>query len=369
MAEASGREAKTLHRLLESSFIAEDSRKQSFNRNDENPLETDALIVDEVSMMDISLAQSLLKAVAAGTRLVLVGDVDQLPSVGPGNVLKDIIASGCVRVVRLTEIFRQAQESAIIMNAHRINHGEYPVLNEQRNGNDFFFVRRNTIDDVQHTLLDLVTERLPKFNGMDKLADIQVLTPMRKSALGVYNLNALLQQRLNPPALNKKEREYRSVIFREGDKVMQIKNNYATAWKSYDEQGNRTDEGEGVFNGDCGVIKQIDEQDELVTVLFDDNRQVEYDFSQMDELELAYAITIHKSQGSEYRAVVIPIHSGPPMLLNRNLLYTAVTRARELVVLVGSHETLYRMVDNNQETNRYTALAGRLTKVFEILNA
>jgi exodeoxyribonuclease V alpha subunit len=361
MTEATGHEAGTLHRLLESTFIAEDARRQAFNKNEDNPIETDVLIVDEVSMMDILLAQSLLKAVARGTRLILVGDVDQLPSVGPGNVLKDIIHSGCVPVVRLEEIFRQAQESAIVMNAHRINHGEYPVLNEKNN--DFFFVRRGSIDDVQNAILELVTTRLPAFKDID-ISDIQVLTPMRKSALGVASLNTVLQHRLNPPHPKKKEREYRSLIFREGDKVMQIKNNYATSWKAYDKSGRRTDEGEGVYNGDCGIIKHIDEQNERVTVLFDDSRQVEYDFSQLDELELAYAITIHKSQGSEYRAVVIPVHSGPPMLLSRNLLYTAVTRARELAVLVGLNETLYRMVDNNREVNRYTALAKRLRVMF-----
>jgi exodeoxyribonuclease V alpha subunit len=362
MTEATGEEAKTIHRLLETTFIPEDSRRQTFNRNEENPLETDVLIVDEASMIDILLMQSLLKAIAPGTRLVLVGDVDQLPSVGPGNVLKDIIASGCLPVARLTDIFRQAQESAIIMNAHRINRGEYPVLNEKHK--DFFFVRRQNPDGVLNTILELITTRLPNYMPLDILQDIQVLTPMRKSSLGVAGLNAVLQQKLNPPSSEKKEREFRNMIFREGDKVMQLKNNYDISWRSFDARGNRTDEGEGVFNGDCGTVKAIDETNEIVTVLFDDNRQIDYDFSQLEELELAYAVTIHKSQGSEYKVVVIPVHSGPPMLLSRNLLYTAVTRAKELAVLVGIPETLYRMVDNNREVNRCTALAGRIRKVF-----
>jgi exodeoxyribonuclease V alpha subunit len=357
MAEATGREARTIHRLLETTFLAEDARRQTFNRNEENPLETDAVIVDETSMVDILLMQHLLKAIPPGARLILVGDVDQLPSVGPGNVLKDMISGGTLPVARLTEIFRQAQESAIIMNAHRINRGEYPLLNEKNR--DFFFLRRNRSEDIAETLADLLTRRLPKYlNGTS--AGIQVLTPMRKSALGVAGLNQLLQRRLNPPSPDKKEREYRSVIFREGDKVMQIKNNYDASWVVLNERNQRTDEGEGVFNGDCGVIAEIDEANEIITVQFDDNRRVEYDFTRLEELELAYAVTIHKSQGSEYPAVVIPLFSGPPMLLSRNLLYTAVTRARSLAVIVGLPETLYRLVDTNREVNRYTSLARRL---------
>jgi exodeoxyribonuclease V alpha subunit len=277
-------------------------------------------------------------------------------------VLKDLIASGCLAVARLTEIFRQAQESAIVMNAHRINRGEYPALNEK--GGDFFFLRRESVESVLNTLLDLVARRLPKY--LSGGGGIQILTPMRKSELGVASLNKILQQRLNPPSPGKKEREYRSVIFREGDKVMQVKNNYDVSWKAYDEDGRRAnDEGEGVFNGDCGQIVSIDEAGELIAVQFDDNRRVDYDFSRLDELELAYAVTIHKSQGSEYQAVVIPLLSGPPMLLSRNLLYTAVTRARELAVIVGVPETLYRMVDNNREVNRYTSLARRLQRMRE----
>ncbi|MCL2499859.1 MAG: ATP-dependent RecD-like DNA helicase [Defluviitaleaceae bacterium] len=404
MTEATGREARTIHRMLEVSFISPDSRRMVFNKNDENPLECDVLIVDEASMMDILLMSNLLKAVAVGTRLILVGDVDQLPSVGPGNVLKDVINSGSVEVVRLTEIFRQAQESAIIMNAHRINQGQYPEINQREK--DFFFVKRNRPEDVAETLLDLVTNRLPAFMKLDIKNDIQILTPMRKTPLGVQRLNILLQARLNPPAPHKKERESGTTIFREGDKVMQIRNNYDAAWEqiAYDTpitrrgtggmpqgaslpagatftepQGKRSperlipsapprviDRGVGIYNGDMGVITEIDEDAGCMTVLFDDNRRVEYEFSQLDDLELAYAVTVHKSQGSEYKVVVIPIFGGPPMLLSRNLLYTAVTRARELAVLVGLPETMHRMVDNDKVMARHTALARRLRELYEI---
>ena len=356
MTEATGQEAKTLHRLLESTHTPNDSRSQAFQRNEDNPLETDVLIVDEASMVDITLMQSLLKGIAPGTRLIMVGDVNQLPSVGPGNVLKDIIAGGSVKVVRLTEIFRQSQESAIIMNAHKINRGEYPLLNER--DKDFFFVKRTRHEDIQAALLELVSKRLPDYIG--KETDIQILTPMRKSALGATLLNPMLQAHLNPPSADKKEREFRQIIFREGDKVMQIRNNYQMQWKIFNEDGRRADEGEGVFNGDCGIIIKINDDSEVVTVLFDDNKQVDYDFSQLDEIELAYAITIHKSQGSEYGAVVIPIHTGPEMLFNRNLLYTAITRAKKLCVIVGLPEALYRMVDNNREVERHTALWYRM---------
>jgi len=358
MSEATGRESKTVHRLLEVTYISEDSRRQVFNKNEDDPLETDVLIVDEASMLDIILAHSLLKAVTEGTRLILVGDVDQLPSVGAGNVLKDIITSDAVAVVRLTEIFRQAAESAIITNAHKINQGKYPELNQK--DNDFFFVKRSQQEDVVGAVLDLVTKRLPEYIGCESFHDIQVLTPMRKSALGVSGLNGLLQARLNPPGNGKKEREFGQTIFREGDKVMQIRNNYDATWAVFDKDGYLDAEGEGVFNGDMGIIESIDEDGGSLTVLFDDNRQVVYDFTQLEELELAYAVTVHKSQGSEYRAVVMPVFSGPPMLLTRNLLYTAVTRAKELCVLVGIPESLHRMVDNNRITTRMTALARRL---------
>ncbi|MCL2577591.1 MAG: ATP-dependent RecD-like DNA helicase [Defluviitaleaceae bacterium] len=364
MSEATGREAKTIHRLLEVEFMSEYSRRQTFRKNEESPLETDVLIVDESSMIDIILMKSLLDAIAEGTRLILVGDVDQLPSVGAGNVLKDLINSGCLPVARLTEVFRQAAESAIITNAHRINKGEYPALNNKEK--DFFFMPRQNPDDVTRTILDLITNRLPAYKNFDSLHDIQVLTPMRKSVLGVTQLNAVLQANLNPPSPKKREREYGTVIFREGDKVMQIRNNYDATWESFSARGERMDFGEGVFNGDMGIIRAIDDEDGL-TVLFDDNRRVNYSFSQLDELELAYAVTVHKSQGSEYRVVIIPIVSGPPMLLTRNLLYTAVTRARELAVIIGSSETMHRMVDNNRVTNRYTALARRLKDMYETI--
>ncbi|MCL2016842.1 MAG: ATP-dependent RecD-like DNA helicase [Defluviitaleaceae bacterium] len=356
IAETTNHEAKTIHRLLEPMFSL-DSR-QTFQRDEDNPLETDVLIVDEASMIDIFLMNSLLKALTPGTRLIMVGDVDQLPPVGPGNVLKDIIASGCIKVVRLTEIFRQMQDSAIIMNAHKINSGKYPALNERNN--DFFFIKRTDQQNVIAEILDLVSERLPKYISGNSM-DIQVLTPMRKSNLGAFRINQFLQNHLNPPAAHKREMEYRQVIFRENDKVMHIKNNYELAWEIKNADNTLHEEGSGVFNGDTGKITQI--TNSSLTVLFDDNRQVVYDITQISELELAYAITVHKSQGSEYAAVVIPIHSGPDMLFNRNLLYTAVTRAKKLCVIVGIPETLHKMVDNNQEVLRYTRLSHRIRAV------
>lgn len=354
MSEATGREAQTIHRLLEIEFIQEDSKKQSFTRNEENPIDTDVLIVDEMSMVDVVLMNALLKAMIPGQHLILVGDADQLPSVGAGNVLKDIINSQRIKVVRLTQVFRQAQESAIIMNAHRINQGEYPISNQK--DTDFFFMQRSNQNEAVDTLLELATQRLPKFQKCDPLRDIQILAPMRKGVLGVQELNKSLQDALNPPHPSKVEKEFRTGIFRTGDKVMQIKNNYNTPWKIYSDAGIKYDEGVGVFNGDCGIIQEIDHSRELITVVFDDQKTVEYDYGQLDELELAYAVTIHKSQGSEYPVVILPIHSGPPMLLNRNLLYTAVTRAKELVVIVGLRETVNKMVDNNKEIERFSSL-------------
>lgn len=354
MSEATGREAQTIHRLLEIEFIQEDSKKQSFTRNEENPIDTDVLIVDEMSMVDVVLMNALLKAMIPGQHLILVGDADQLPSVGAGNVLKDIINSQRIKVVRLTQVFRQAQESAIIMNAHRINQGEYPISNQK--DTDFFFMQRSNQNEAVDTLLELATQRLPKFQKCDPLRDIQILAPMRKGVLGVQELNKSLQDALNPPHPSKVEKEFRTGIFRAGDKVMQIKNNYNTPWKIYSDAGIKYDEGVGVFNGDCGIIQEIDHSRELITVVFDDQKTVEYDYGQLDELELAYAVTIHKSQGSEYPVVILPIHSGPPMLLNRNLLYTAVTRAKELVVIVGLRETVNKMVDNNKEIERFSSL-------------
>ena len=362
MSEATGIEAQTLHRLLEINYMREDSNKQMFSKNEENPLEADVIIVDEMSMVDVTLMHALLKAVVEGQRLVLIGDADQLPSVGAGNVLKDIIKSQRVPVVRLMQIFRQATQSAIIMNAHRINKGEYPIANEE--GTDFFFMKRSVQEEVKDTIIELITKRLPKYQGFDSLKDIQILAPMRKGLIGVGELNRVVQAALNPHHHLKPEKEYRGSIFREGDKVMQIKNNYNTPWKVYSGLGMPIDEGVGIFNGDCGLITRINEETELITVTFDDQKVVEYEFNQLDELELAYAVTIHKSQGSEYPAVIIPIHSGPPMLLNRNLLYTAITRAKKLVVAVGLKETIERMVDNNKEIERYSSLAVHLTQLY-----
>lgn len=361
MSEATGMEAKTIHRLLGINFLSDDSNRQAFEKNEDNPIEADVIIIDESSMVDINLMFNLLKAISIGTRLILVGDVDQLPSVGPGNVLKDIINSNCIKVVCLEEIFRQAQESAIIMNAHRINKGEYPKLNEKNK--DFFFVKRSSIDDVVNGILDLAINRLPNYIKCDTLKDIQILTPMRKSAIGALNLNQTLQETLNPKSEDKKEYQFRSITFREGDKVMQIKNNYNMKWSVYNNRNIKEEEGMGVFNGDEGLIKGINLSSETITVCFDDGKVVNYDFSQLDELELSYAITIHKSQGSEYKVVIIPVHSGPPMLLSKNLLYTAVTRAKSLAVLIGIEDTLYRMVDNNREVSRNSFLSERIIKL------
>ncbi len=364
MTEATGVEAQTIHRLLGTAFLGEDTRRQVFDHNEDNPLEADVIIIDEVSMVDLLLMHALLRATPSGTRMIFVGDMDQLPSVGAGNVLKDMIDSERLPVVRLQHIFRQAQESAIIMNAHRINAGEMPIANEK--GTDFFFMRRTFAEEAVATIQELVLSRLPKFTGCDGLQDMQILTPMRKGALGVQNLNHVLQQSLNPPAPDKQEKEYRQIIFREGDKVMQIKNNYNVAWRMYTGT-KRTDEGVGIYNGDAGRIQSIDEQNETICIVFDDGKVVDYDFSQLDELELAYAITIHKSQGSEYPVVIIPVHSGPPMLMTRNLLYTAVTRAKQLVVLVGTQEMVASMVHNDKEVARHTGLVQRLRHLYDFM--
>ncbi|MGL4789805.1 MAG: SF1B family DNA helicase RecD2, partial [Anaerotignaceae bacterium] len=365
MTEATGKPAQTIHRILGIKTMSEDSRNQQFQKDEDEPIEADVIIIDESSMVDILLMNSLLKAVASGTRLILVGDVDQLPSVGAGNVLKDIIKSQVVKVVKLNEIFRQAQESAIITNAHRINQGLTPEINQK--AKDFFFVKRGTIDDVTTAIQDLLIKRLPNFTGCDPLSEMQVLTPMRKGPLGVQELNKVLQATLNPPDRYKKEKEYRTNIFRQGDKVMQIKNNYNLAWRMINSRGKVIEEDLGVFNGDCGIVLDINEGAEELTVVFDD-RHVKYDFTQLDELELAYAVTIHKSQGSEYPVVIMPVHSGPPMLLSRNLLYTAVTRAKNLVVLVGIQETMNRMVNNNREFNRHSSLHHRLSSLSNFMN-
>lgn len=366
MTEATGMEAQTIHRLLGINFVNEDSRRQTYDRNEENPIEADVLIIDESSMVDILLMHALLRAVASGTRVIFVGDVDQLPSVGAGNVLKDMIRSERLEVIRLDQIFRQAQESAIIMNAHRINQGEELMLNDKEK--DFFFMKRAYSEDVVQAIVELVSKRLPSFMKCDQKQDIQVLTPMRKSPFGVQNLNLVLQKALNSPSNEKKEKEYRNTTFRVGDKVMQIKNNYNMAWKIYNANGKVEDEGVGVFNGDQGTVTDIDDDAETMEVTFEDHKTVDYDFTQLDELELAYAITIHKSQGSEYPVVVIPIHSGPPMLMTRNLLYTAVTRAKKLVVLVGLSRTVSNMIANNREVNRYSSLAYRIQNLYDFMH-
>ncbi|MCJ7856909.1 ATP-dependent RecD-like DNA helicase [Lachnospiraceae bacterium NSJ-143] len=365
MTEATGHDAQTIHRILGITYVNDDSRHQTFDKNEDDPIDADVIIIDESSMVDILLMSNLLKAIKAGTKLILVGDVDQLPSVGAGNVLKDIIQSGVIEVVRLTEVFRQARESAIIMNAHRINSGQMPVLNEK--DKDFFLVRRSNSVEALKTVKELITKRLPAFSGCDPFNDMQVLTPMRKGQLGVYELNKYLQETLNPPEKGKPEKAFKNFILRQGDKVMQIKNNYNIEWKLY-ENNRQTDAGLGVFNGDCGIIEKIDNDDETITVLFDDGKKVVYDFIQLDEIELAYAVTIHKSQGSEYPVVIIPLISGPPMLLSRNLLYTAVTRARTLAVIVGLSDTIRRMVDNNREINRYSTLDLRIKNIYDFIN-
>lgn len=357
MSETTGFEARTVHRMLELSGGAEGGA--GFERNEQNPLETDVIIIDEMSMVDITLMHSLLKAIAVGTRLILVGDVNQLPSVGPGSVLKDIIRSNTCNVVRLTKIFRQSSTSDIIVNAHKINEGEEVTLDNQ--SMDFFFLKRYDADIIINVVLQLVKQKLPKFVDATPY-DIQVLTPMRKGLLGVERLNGILQQYLNPPMRDKVEKEHGAILFREGDKVMQTRNNYQLAWEINTKFGLCVDKGMGVFNGDMGVIRQINDFAETMTVEFDEGRMVEYPYKLLDELELAYAITIHKSQGSEYPAVVIPLLQGPSMLMNRNLLYTAVTRARKCVTLVGNEATFVQMVQNTSQQKRYSGLCERLAE-------
>ena len=351
MSETTGVEARTIHRMLEVNGGAEGNA--GFERNEDNPLETDVIIIDEMSMVDVSLMYHLLKAVLPGTRLILVGDVNQLPSVGAGSVLRDIIESGRVHVVRLTKVFRQAAQSDIIVNAHRINRGE-PVSLDNKSM-DFFFLKRFEADVIIRVAIQLIHQKLPKFVDAAPF-DIQVLTPMRKGLLGVERLNGILQQYLNPPSSDKKEYEYHDIIFREGDKVMQIKNNYQLEWEIRSEYGIAIEKGMGIFNGDMGVIRTINTYAETMTVEFDEARLVDYSLKQLEELELAYAITIHKSQGSEYPAVVIPLLTGPRMLMNRNLLYTAVTRAKKCVTLVGDDRTFQGMIANESEQKRYTGL-------------
>lgn len=363
MSETTGYEAKTIHRMLEVNGAmseAEESAKQiggMFERNESNPLEADVIIIDEMSMVDITLLYALLKAVGAGTRLILVGDVNQLPSVGPGNVLRDIIASGCFPVVTLQKIFRQASQSDIVVNAHKINDGEHIALDNK--SKDFFLLKRYDADVIINVMLQLVKQKMPRYVDATSY-DIQVLTPTRKGLLGVERLNTILQQYLNPPAKQKKEHQVGDRIFREGDKVMQIRNNYQLEWEIRSRYGLAIDKGLGVFNGDVGIIQEINDYSSTVSVLYDENRLVQYPFKGLDELELAYAITIHKSQGSEYPAVVMPLLPGPRMLMNRNLLYTAVTRARKCITIVGDENVFYQMVDNTTQQRRYSGLQERI---------
>lgn len=358
MTEATGYEAKTIHRMLELTGAPEEkSGSIHFERNAQNPLEADVIIIDEMSMVDIFLMHALLSAVVAGTRLILVGDVNQLPSVGPGSVLKDIISSGEFPVVELVKIFRQASQSDIVVNAHKINQG-VPVSLDNKSM-DFFFLKRYDANVIISVIITLIQKKMPKFVDAEPY-DIQVLTPMRKGLLGVERLNIILQQYLNPPTEKKKEKEHGRGLFREGDKVMQIKNNYQLEWEIRGLYGIPVEKGVGVFNGDTGIIKEINVFAETITVEFDERRFVEYSFKQLEELELAYAITIHKAQGSEYPAVIIPLLSGPKMLMNRNLLYTAVTRARKCVTLVGDEKVFAEMENNKMEQSRYTTLDLRI---------
>ena len=365
MTEATGYEAQTIHRLLELNGMPEEEqegRAVHFDRNSENPLEADVIIIDEMSMVDIALMHSLLLAVTAGTRLILVGDENQLPSVGPGNVLRDIIRSGCFPVVELKKIFRQASESDIVVNAHKINRGEQVTINNK--SRDFFFLKRYDADIIIRVVIALIQEKLPRYVEA-KPYEIQVLTPMRKGLLGVERLNQILQRYLNPPDEKKKEKEIGQRLFREGDKVMQVKNNYQLEWEILGRYKIPVDKGVGVFNGDTGIMTEINEFAETATVEFEDGRQAEYSFKQLEELELAYAVTIHKSQGSEYPAVILPILSGPRMLMNRNLLYTAVTRARKCVTVVGSETTFAEMIRNEKQQQRYSSLDRRIRELDE----
>ena len=347
MSEATGRPARTIHRLLEYG-----GEGQGFARNEDNPLDANAVIVDEMSMVDLFLMRSLLRALRPGTRLVLVGDADQLPSVGAGNVLRDLIDAAVVRVVRLTEIFRQAEKSMIVVNAHRINRGEYPEFRVRES--DFFIERRDSAQEAARSVVELVRRRLPNYLNVDPLRGIQVMAPMKRGELGVFALNDALREALNPPARGRAELKRGDCIFRTGDKVMQVRNNYDLKWT------NDGREGTGVFNGDIGYITHVDRAEAELTVAFDDGRCAVYDSSMLDELEPAYCMSVHKSQGSEFDAVVLPLLGGPPMLMTRNLLYTAVTRARRLAVIVGREASVRAMVDNNRILRRYSALARRL---------
>ena len=356
MSEVCKTESKTIHRLLESTF-SENDDNMHFVKNEENPLDCDLLIIDEMSMVDILLMQALLKALKSHTRLIMVGDSDQLPSVGAGNVLHDIINSGIVPTVSLTEIFRQAKESAIVVNAHKINHGKYPEFNKQ--GTDFFIVKRDTAVDISNSIIDLFTKRLPKAYKYNPLYQIQILSPTRKGITGVTELNNALQKVINPQSKKKKEKSFKNIIFREGDKVMQTRNNYDMEWTKLE---NPEETGCGIFNGDIGYIHRIDKDMESATIVFDDRLCI-YEFAKMEDLDLAYAVTVHKSQGSEFDAVIMPMYPCAPMLQNRNLFYTAVTRAKKLVVLVGRESCVQAMIDNNTKQLRYTGLEEKLRRL------
>lgn len=360
MSESTGRESKTIHRLLEMGVSDDGEDRSFFNKGESEPLEGDVIIIDEASMIDVLLMYNLLKAIKLGTRIIIVGDVDQLPSVGAGNVLNDLIESEFIKVFRLGEIFRQGKESMIVTNAHLINDGKMPILN--RKDGDFFFDGKEDTTETLKTVLSLINTRLTKFNSKwDKIRDMQVLTPTRKGELGVQNLNNEIQKMLNPASKYKKEKVVRDIIFREGDKIMQTKNNYELKWKRI--YGIGEDEGEGVFNGDMGFIRSISDDYKTIVVIFDEEREVIYDNISSEELELAYAITIHKSQGSEFKVVIIPSFMGPPLLLNRNLLYTGITRAREMVVITGKKSALNYMVNNTNSMERYSSLKYRLDDV------
>ncbi len=361
MTEATGYESRTIHRLLElNGAVSEEARAARFERNEENPLEADVIIVDEMSMVDIFLFQALLKAIPVGTRLIMVGDVNQLPSVGAGQVLQDLMQSGCFETVVLEKIFRQAKESDIVLNAHRIHCGEDLVLDNK--SKDFFFLERNDTDVIYKHMIQLILDKLPPYVGTQSY-EIQVLTPMRKGKLGVEVLNGILQKYLNPPSPAKKECQVGDTLFREQDKVMQIKNNYQLEWEVVSRYGIPIDKGSGIFNGDIGIILSIDDYAHEVVIEYDEHRRVTYQYAQLDEIELAYAVTIHKSQGSEYPAVIMPLLSGPRMLFNRNLLYTGVTRAKNCVTILGSRETLREMVANNYQNRRFTGLSDRIREV------
>lgn len=365
MTEATGYEARTIHRMLElnGALSDEQSRHVRFERNEENPLEADVIIIDEMSMVDLLLFQSLLKAISPGTRLILVGDVDQLPSVGPGQILKDLLESRCFPVIVLQKIFRQAGESKIIVNAHRINRGEKIELDNKNK--DFFFLERNDYGVIYKHMIQLIREKLPRYVNAEPF-DIQVLTPMRKGSLGVEALNKILQEYLNPPEEKKKEYSAGEHLFRVGDKVMQVRNNYQLEWEVLSRYGIPIDSGMGVFNGDTGKIVEINEYAGNLVVEYDESKRVTYPFAQVDELELAYAVTIHKAQGSEYPAVILPLLSGPRMLFNRNLLYTGITRAKNCVTILGRKETLEEMIANESENRRYTALTERVTEMMQL---